>query len=488
MNTNDLIAATEIQLQHMGSEIQLAQKFKAGESYSLSETAELAGIVTSLLEAKTQIEAKIAQIERVLSSDAKIKVVDFKAELQEQTSKIVQIGELFKGVVQANEKEKAKVPLASATARAGQAAPSGPIVLRAREIFKGVVTQTCEGVSGKSVRERIAQFNTQALAGSTPPAPIVTRSLALAPKNCSAPAAPVVPKPESVPKIDPEKALVEALIANTANPKDLIALVLEVCQKGNNLQSLVSHLPKTGSVEDQIMERIKLVAGLELFLAEIKAGYQDDIAINRLVVEEAITTCSATIAQKIADSYVLQNVPGDGNCFFHAVKASAHLNMDHSDLRQVMGPSLLKILRDVSPENASLKNSLADELNGHYNVYQTGIPGDNATVASFYTFLSQAFPGKTVSEANKAFIAQCRVDLKQDPRWFDIYVAFMSKNGMYVAGPEIVALAKALNRPIIIYRDTGAGVFIDKINVKATEKPILIYHSGVHYQALIKKK
>lgn len=164
---------------------------------------------------------------------------------------------------------------------------------------------------------------------------------------------------------------------------------------------------------------------------------------------------------KWIDSYQMIDVPGDGNCFFHAIVRSGNLSVTHTELRQG--------LVDFMRANPTMPI-------GGINAFGVRMPGDN-----IYNLIEQGMREPVNQDLAK----------KHGNDYFNHYLIHMSRNGIWATDVERIAIGLYLKRPVRTVWEVGKKRFYDipEFDLPDDDDTILIYfHQGGHYSAMRKKR
>ena len=178
------------------------------------------------------------------------------------------------------------------------------------------------------------------------------------------------------------------------------------------------------SIEDKIIQEKKYIEELKQLGKDIISSYCNTNESSSDIKNEKKKQYTID-----GEEYIVQDVDGDGHCFFSSV--SLHTNYEMSELR----------------------NMAADYILNHLEDYQD-------------SYIPEEHDGLTIEE----------------------YIEKVRNTNEWADNDSIIALQRALNRPIIIYNEDGSERTGSTIEITSTEEPIrIIYNNHNHYDSIIKK-
>jgi len=199
---------------------------------------------------------------------------------------------------------------------------------------------------------------------------------------------------------------------------------------------------------------------------------------------------------KLKDFYHL-SVPGDGDCFFHAVTAILHFDKNPV-LKHTKDPNKVKNIKfNLGKESMALRRRVVDWLKNNLDYVVKGI---GLTIRM------------EIEEAvqNEVAIAEEK-DIDPDYTTVDEYLEYMNKGGTYAGQIEIYAVCELLQRNLRVFtsknskdhnetlKNIGLGYELKDISYSSlpSSKDIYLYHNfgkkGVtkgrhHFEPLIPRK
>jgi len=199
---------------------------------------------------------------------------------------------------------------------------------------------------------------------------------------------------------------------------------------------------------------------------------------------------------KLKDFYHL-SVPGDGDCFFHAVTAILHFDKNPV-LKHTKDPNKVKNIKfNLGKESMALRRRVVDWLKNNLDYVVKGI---GLTIRMEIE--------ETVQ--NEVAIAEEK-DIDPDYTTVDEYLEYMNKGGTYAGQIEIYAVCELLQRNLRVFtsknskdhnetlKNIGLGYELKDISYSSlpSSKDIYLYHNfgkkGVtkgrhHFEPLIPRK